>query len=189
MKDELVSELFNSYYKELCFFADNLLGSVISHEGHDVVVNVFVKISRFERDEIKNYKSFLVDLVKKECLNVLKSEKRRNIRERLSFNLSNTNDSDLFADAKLVKSEVVSRLGNLYQNMPSERRKVFDLLYFEGKSVIEVSQILKIKVDTVRVQKHRIGRDFEFFGQECYTNVSVRKDGSFKIKSRLRFNK
>lgn len=69
--------LFDDYYQALCLFAVDYLGD--DAEAADVVQECFIKYwaHRTEFDHLMKIRAFLYTVVRNNCLNILRNDRRR----------------------------------------------------------------------------------------------------------------
>lgn len=101
-------------------------------------------------------------MVLNRCRSVLKG---RYNQYKVSAIHSVENISDEYSDDLIIKAELINMLTIKIDKLPLEQRKVFDLLYLYQLTTNEISSILDISINTVRVQKMRLDREFKIFNK------------------------
>lgn len=125
-------------------------------EAEDIASFAFIKIWKRHNqfDNAKNIRSYLYQIVRNDCLKYLQQNDRRNRTQR-EIEYLNIADSSADCEADIIPAELYSDLYKSLNNLPAECRKVFKMLYIEGKSVKEIAGELKISASTVKTQKAR----------------------------------
>ena len=145
--------VFRAYYPYIVLFAQKITGSRTAAE--DIVTEAFVILS--SRVKLFNteagLKAFLYITVRNRCLNYLQKEKKEMDVRREFF--TRIQDDLLLEYEHSIKPALVDALHNAIEKLPEECRRIFKLLYFEGKKPAEIAALLQISLNTVYVQKAR----------------------------------
>jgi len=148
------NEVFNQLYPKLCFFAERLTSS--KDDAEEIVSESFVKLWKRKDgfNNMSNIKAFLYITVKNNCLDYLRSNKTKKIRQKV-FSLQ----QDLIAENNIelielieLESEFIHQVYLEIEKLPEECKKVFKLTYLEELSRNEVASLLGITSNTVRNQ-------------------------------------
>lgn len=145
---------FRELFPALCFFANRIIDN--SSEAEDIASFAFIKIwkKHHQFDNAKIIRAYLYQIVRNDCLKFLQKEKRRNrLQEEIKY--FSIVDSNINSDADIIRAEVYSDVYKSLNSLPGECRKVFKMLYIEGKSVKEIAHELKLSTSTVKTQKAR----------------------------------
>ena len=131
-------------------------------EAEDAVQEVFVKVWRnvHKIDSDRNFKAWLLEITKNTCLDILKKKK---VLPFSSFEL--VDGSNPLMD-NLISSEVspleaaetasYTRLINSAKNsLPAKYQKVLALYYEQGLNLREISETLKVPIDTIKSHHRR----------------------------------
>ena len=145
---------FRELFPSLCFFANRMVNN--KYEAEDIASAAFIKIwKRHDQfDNAKNIRSYLYQIVRNDCLKFLQQNDRRNRTQREIEYFTNV-DTSTNCEADIIRAELYSDLYKALKNLPTECRKVFKMLYLEGKSVKEIAKELKVSASTVKTQKAR----------------------------------
>jgi len=145
---------FRELFPSLCFFANRMVNN--KYEAEDIASAAFIKIwKRHDQfDNAKNIRSYLYQIVRNDCLKFLQQNDRRNRTQREIEYFTNV-DTSTNCEADIIRAELYSDLYKALKNLPTECRKVFKMLYLEGKSVKEIAKELKVSTSTVKTQKAR----------------------------------
>lgn len=146
-------KVYESHYRNLCFFAYQLLGD--REIAKDVVQDSFVAYWN-QKGTISNnekiVKSYLYSTVKFISLNNLRHKK---VTERFSMNSSDPYLEDEQITEKIMRAEVLRELYSALDMLPEGCKEVFRLGYFEGFSNSKIAEVLEISINTVKTQKQR----------------------------------
>ncbi|HVY75195.1 MAG TPA: RNA polymerase sigma-70 factor [Puia sp.] len=144
--------IFKEWYTPICHFADSILNNI--QESEDVVSECFVNLWEKRKDfnTPVDSKSFLYAIVRNRCIDIIRHRKVvRSSEQRLS---ELTPDNKTFFD-QIIISETAAQVQAALDSLPGECRKIFHLLYTEGKRSEEVARAFNISVHTVRAQRQR----------------------------------
>lgn len=131
--------------KDVYRYAYSLLKN--NEDAEDVVQDVFInciKKSDFYRGDC-NIKTWLLVLTRNQCYNVIKSRK---IRQRDSIE-----DVNLVSNINYVEDKL--NIENALKTLTTEENEIIFLREYSGFSYKEISQILEISVDNVKVRLFR----------------------------------
>lgn len=145
---------FRELFPSLCFFANRMLDNRC--EAEDIASFAFIKIWKRHNqfDNAKNIRAYLYQIVRNDCIKFLIQNERRNRTQREIEYLTIV-DTRANCEADIIRAELYSDLYKALNNLPTECRKVFKMLYLEGKSVKEIAKELKVSTSTVKTQKAR----------------------------------
>lgn len=146
-----LSYFFDRHYTSLCYFCNRLIQD--EDQAKDIVSESFVKVWEKHTDfaTAENLKAFLYIRCRNECLNYLRSLKRKTDSQQIYFDQLNLNEDKIFQE--IIQVEFLQILDEEITLLPSKCKDVFKLLYYEGKKTDEVAQQLGISVKTVRSHK------------------------------------
>ena len=147
------SALFNMFYPQLKFFAQELTGN--TSEAEDIVITSFQAFwnirERFET--LINIRAFFYITVRNRSFKYLKSRKRVvEFQEEYKNSLSDqTEEKD--AERKLIEAQLLTVIHNKLDQLPKKCREIFRLTYFEGLKAGEIATRLNISTSTVTTQR------------------------------------
>lgn len=149
-QEKTFKTFFSKYYDVLVLYATNILKNVDAAE--DVVLNCFVHIwenSLYENlsDRLDKY---MFKAVKNAALNDLRDSKRRKARHEKM--MEEMPVAEIMQEDEQAEIEILYLTINL---LPPERRRIFMMVYAEGKKYKEVADQLQISINTVRTQLTR----------------------------------
>ncbi len=138
-------EGFNAFFKENQKIAFSFAYSILLNreDAKDAVQEGFMKFYKVLNriDKNKNFKAYLLQIIKNVCFDMLNKRKQTESIESLA--LKETKDAIENIDRKKIIKEAMKILNK-------QERMVVSLLTFEGFSSIEVAEILNISDSTVR---------------------------------------
>ena len=145
---------FRELFPSLCFFANRILNNKC--EAEDIASYAFVKIwkrhSQF--DNAKNIRSYLYQIVRNDCLRFNHQQKRsKNITKEIRY--LSIGDLENNYEADIIRAELLGEIYKAIDTLPTQCRRIFKMLYIQGKSVKEISSELEISASTIRTQKSR----------------------------------
>jgi RNA polymerase sigma-70 factor (family 1) len=143
--------IYDMLYRPLYHFANRYVKDI--EQAEDIIAESFIVLwqKRTEFQTLKGITAFLYTIIRNASLNHL-----RKIRRRVASNKELTylfESRELFQSMEAIKTDLVHYSLIEGARLPSEMKKVFQLLYMEGFSAVEVADKLSLSVDTVRVQK------------------------------------
>lgn len=151
--NDFAADLFKRYYKGLCYFAWKLVGD--SELAEDLAQDAFIAyLQRKENvsEDENSIRSFLYTAVKFAAFNINRKNKvvakywtKVDFREMDEIDLEHT----------VIQSEFYSRVYQIIATLPPSCQEICKMGYIEGYSNEEISEILKLSVNTVKTQKRR----------------------------------
>lgn len=149
-QEKTFKTFFLKYYDVLVLYATNILKNVDAAE--DVVLNCFVHI--WENSLYENHSDrldkYMFKAVKNAALNDLRDSKRRKARHEKM--MEEMPVAEIMQEDEQAEIEILYLTINL---LPPERRRIFMMVYAEGKKYKEVADQLQISINTVRTQLTR----------------------------------
>jgi len=146
------SYIYDLYKKRILFFVMQLLQD--KDEAPDIVSKIFFKI--WERREsfstLSNIKAFLYISAKNACYDYLKSQKRKEIKEKdLGYYIESiagfTDEEN--AEYWMYMSELAAELSKEVESLSPRASEIIKLYFFEGLSSKQISEKLNIALSTV----------------------------------------
>lgn len=157
--------LFNEYYQALCLFAVNYLGD--DAEGADVVQECFIKYwdRHADFDQLMKIRSFLYTVVRNECLNILRNDKRR--RKSLE-GISN----ELFFRDSLIEEESYRMFYKAVNTLPPQSQRVIQLA-LDGMNNENIALEMGISENTVHMLKKIAYKKLKMMLREYYYLIFI----------------
>jgi RNA polymerase sigma-70 factor (ECF subfamily) len=155
-EEAAIQAVYQIHFKPLCFFAQRIVAD--KEDAEDIVTNIFIKMlgKRDEFENLSNVKSFLYLATKNTCLNHLRDSQRHEAaHKQIRFLNAEGDENENAIDEEMMRFEVLQAIYAEIEKLPGRRKEIFKLLFIEGLSTNQVSERLKISVQTVRTQKAR----------------------------------
>jgi RNA polymerase sigma-70 factor (family 1) len=151
--DRALAYFFKLHYKSLCYFIQKILHN--QAEAEDIAAVAFVKLweRRANFDSTQKIKSFLFVTCKNASIDYLKQLSRRTVDQQNY--LQHLEQLDVEVLNGVIESEFLNSLHQELLLLPDQCRKVFSMLYFEGKKTAEIATAMGLSVKTVRNYKAR----------------------------------
>ena len=153
-RSTLIEKVFFTFYQPLCRFALTILKD--EHQSEDVVQDIFIKLhesSNSFHNELA-LKSFLYVSVRNKCLDVLRSRSR----SPKQTDIDTASDESIIVEQELLdaasREECFRIIEAGIESLPSQSRRVMKMV-LKGCSNMEISEELKISVNTVKTIKAR----------------------------------
>jgi RNA polymerase sigma-70 factor, ECF subfamily len=151
---ELFAEIVQRYQAKLLRYALRL--SADQDKAEDIVQKAFIKtfthLNSFDTN--KKFSSWIYRITHNEAVNLLKAEnkfKSSDFTDWLIENLPSKENLEANLDQQLIKTNLDKNL----KKLTLKYRSVLTLFYLEEKKYEEISDILKIPVNTVGVRLNR----------------------------------
>lgn len=146
---------FRQVYPGLCVFAQRYVPDITIAE--DVVSESFLKV--WDKHEgftnATALRSYLYRTAYHGCLRWLEKEKRREkVEVKVKEEVEEMAEEENYL-VHIIRTETIRELYAAMNTLPKECKRVFDLLYVEGKSVREAAEELAVSISTVKAQKAR----------------------------------
>ena len=142
--------LFDEYFFALSSFAAKYLEDNEASEdlAQEVLCDLWLHRQRFEN--IISLKSYLYQIVRNRCLNVLK---HRRVEAKYFAEQSFKTESDFFLN-QILEEEVYLILKEALDTLPEQTRQIYDLSLL-GHDNQEIASLLGLTLDAVKARKKR----------------------------------
>lgn len=144
---------FRLHYKALCLYSFRITGN--QEVAEEMVQDAFIRL--WERHENFNHpivlKSFLYTVCRNGSLNWLRSQKRETLNIKQLAYISSEIEPDM--QHNMIAAETYAEIYRAINMLPPQCKKIFRMLFFEGKNFRQVAKELNLSVSTVRNQKAR----------------------------------
>ena len=164
--------LFETFYIPLVLFANRIIQN--EHSSEDIVQETL--ISFWQKKRFMNVNTgldyYLFESVKNKALDYLKSNDRRQELHQSAY-------KDYYENTILNSNEAdeYSKLYKAIELLPTERQKIFKLVYIEGYKYKEVADLLGISINTVQTQ---LSRSLQFLREKLLNTDNNSDDPSNK---------
>ena len=148
-----VKQLYDQYYRSLCYFAISLTG--IHDEAEDVVVESFLKLlsKKQDFDRLADIRSFLFTVVRNACLDYLRRNKTKNkFKEELMLAGEET---EQWVQDEEMTAKVLQLIYTEIESLPPQCRTVFKSIFFHSKTTEEIASELGLSRQNVLNQKSK----------------------------------
>ena len=150
-KEEAFKLLYDSYYQDLCLFADHLINN--SGDAHDLVQEFFIDfwVNKRYNNITGKLEPYIFQSIRYAALRY-----NRNTMKKQEFYQS-IKEEDLQEPTlpDHSESEVIEKLYAAIHRLPEERRKIFLMICVKGMTYKEVADSLHISTNTVKTQMTR----------------------------------
>lgn len=152
-EEEGFNFFFRSLYPALCFFGARMIRNKAAAE--EIASEAFIKIwqRHGQFTDAGDIKAYLYQIVRNDCLKWLEKDARASVAEGKAAYQAPVREQSPFEH--IVHSEVVNELHQAIKSLPFSCRKIFEMLFIEGKSITETAAELHLSPSTVRTQKAR----------------------------------
>lgn len=144
---------YREYYDTLCYYSFQIIKD--EQEADGIVGEAFIKL--WERssnfDNLPSIRSFLYKTTKNASLNWLRKQKNENRKTKNFAYLAEENENTI-AD-KIIEIEFHREIFATLNALPPNCRKIFEMIYLQGKNFEQISEELNLSESTVRSQKAR----------------------------------
>lgn len=144
---------FREYYAALCYFSFQILDN--RNEAEEVVGDAFIKL--WERhtnfSSIAAIRSFLYATVKNASLNRIRQQKKDNARLKSIAYMTEHSEENRFQ--AIIEAETYNEIFSAIKKLPPQCRKIFQMMFFQGKDYEQIANELGLSISTVRNQKAR----------------------------------
>jgi RNA polymerase sigma-70 factor (ECF subfamily) len=150
-REDVFTEIFREFYPATCYYAFQITNDQAA--AQDIAEGAFIKV--WKRREIFyefiTLKSYLYTIVRNDSLNWLKAESRRLGLQHAAA--AEIHQPESLAWENLIQAEVIRELYTAIEALPPQRRKIFTMLYKDGKSVKQVAKELQLSISTIKDHK------------------------------------
>lgn len=135
-------------YDKLKRFLRYLLGS--NEDAEEVVQDIFLYIleNRDKIDSSKNFRSYLYTIARHMAGKQM--ARRKNVDKYIGYHTTLSPEFAWAPDEVVMSDELALVLTIYIDNMPPQRRRVFEMSRTEGKSIKEIAEALGISPNTVK---------------------------------------
>lgn len=151
-KKEAFFILYKKFFVALCLFAQKF--SIEKEAAEDIVQEIFYKLYE-ERQIFHNIltlQSYLYSSVKNSCLNYIRDEKRRKLRESYYCDEIYNNDTTFIND--VIENEVYRELYQLLDELPPQCRVIFERV-LQGETSETIAKSMHLSIETVKTQPEK----------------------------------
>lgn len=135
-------------------FAFKMVGD--SEEARDIVQEVFIKVwnKRNEFDQLENMEAWCMRVTRNLTLDKLKSKKRR-LTDTIDNQMEVSMGDNVTPYRSTELNDAMQQIGNYISTLPEKQKQIIQLRDVEGYSYKEISDILEIDLNQVKVNLFR----------------------------------
>jgi RNA polymerase sigma-70 factor (family 1) len=143
--------IFKLYHKSFYYLARQIVKN--DEQAEDIVSDCFLKLwnRRGEFKSLDSIRAFMHVIIKNASIDYIRHLEKKSTSHQEILQQSEK-DTD-YIESKMIKTDLLQLILQEVEALPPIRRKIFKLIFLEDMTVFEISRILNISVDTVRVQK------------------------------------
>ena len=144
---------FKEHYESFCFFANRYLKDRAAVES--IVADVALKVWH-RREELKHpsaLKSYFYSSIRNACLNHIDKEKRKALKKAKYVAIIEQEEPSIIEN--IIHTETLAEVEKAVYALPLQCQRVFIKLFFEGKSLSETAEEMKLSVSTIKNQRLR----------------------------------
>ncbi len=144
---------FRTHYAALTLFAFKITGQKEAAEeiAGDAFLTAWQKRADFSHPAV--LKSFLYTAVKFGSLNWLRQQRKEGLNTRQMALISNQSEEPVLYE--MVTAEIHQQVFAAINQLPPKCRRIFQMLYIEGKDFQQIAAELQLSVSTIHNQKAR----------------------------------
>ncbi|ATP42133.1 RNA polymerase subunit sigma-70 [Solibacillus sp. R5-41] len=147
-------ELFDAYNKDVYRTCYYMLRN--KQDAEDICHDVFVTIFRQDWKDVEHTRAWIMRIAMNHCLNLLKrNQTQREKQEQIQWSHEQTTASVKSVDTILLEKTVAAEWEELLKQLPDKLMAVVTLRYIGELSMVEIAEILKIPVGTVKSRLHK----------------------------------
>lgn len=150
-EEKAFNQLYEAYYEPLVLFAHQIIGE--SSAAEDVVQDCFVDLWTSKRYKTleSGLDKYIFQAVKFTSLNYIRGNRRQKaLYDRVAQEIDTVEN--------MPEEEAVDVLGEVYKAvelLPQDRKRIFLMLFVDGKTYQEIAEALQISKNTVKTQLSR----------------------------------
>ncbi|MDO5977456.1 sigma-70 family RNA polymerase sigma factor [Flavivirga sp. MEBiC05379] len=144
-----LKEVFDTYYEALVLYANRFLS--LKDECEDIVQDIFADL--WEKDltfpDDLSLKVYLYKSTRNKCYNIIKHNK---VKDLYSANYIQLLEDDNLFLKQILEEEIVRQLNSIIEILPKRKKEIIKLS-LRGIKNKEISEIIGIKLQTVKTLK------------------------------------
>ena len=144
--------LYKKFFIALCIFAQKF--SIEKEAAEDIVQEIFYKLYEEHQTfhDILTLQSYLYTSVKNSCLNYIRNEKRRKLRESYYYDEIYNNETTFINNT--IENEVYRELYQLLDELPPQCRAIFERV-LQGETSELIAKAMHLSIETVKTQRKK----------------------------------
>lgn len=148
--------------RKMMGFATRFLGN--REDAKDLLQEVFLKLWKMKEslDQYENLEAFIIRMVKNQCIDNLRSRKTVPLYEQVEENLIDQEK----ANNEKEHNDRIERIKQQLSLLPEKQRLIMQLKDIEGYDYEEISDIMQMNINAIRVDLSRARKKI----RELYLN-------------------
>lgn len=144
---------FREYYAALAYYSCQIIH--VRADAEEIASESLMKLweRRSHFDNLSAIQAFLYTSTRHASLNYTRSRDRLNRRHLEAEYLSEKLERDVFE--RIVETETYREITGTMSVLPPQCRRIFSMLFIEGKDYQQIAEELQLSVATIRSQKAR----------------------------------
>lgn len=146
--NSLISQLKNKIFNYASYMVNNRM------DAEDITQDVFIRLwNNFDKINLTKAKSWLLKTTHNLCIDYLRKRKNlMNKSERINENTI-SNGKDILSDPEISyrRNMLKERINNSIKELPDNLKSVFVLYEIEGFKYREISKVLNVPLNSVKV--------------------------------------
>lgn len=174
-------ELIELWKNEACIYsipilyeryAHLVLGSCLKYlkqfeNAEDLTMQIFESLGeKLVKHQIEHFKSWLYQVTRNECLQVLR---KKSPHMQTEIDMLSISENDTIEEIELTEIKL-TQLEKAIEQLKPEQRKCVELFYLKDKSYQEVSEILALPIKTVKSAIQNGKRNLKIWMEENENN-------------------
>jgi len=149
------AELFDTYGARLVRRAKRVLGS--ETEADDAVQEVMLSVLEAPHllPGVESMLGWLYTLVRRRCVDIIRSDVRRKAREEAAVNMERLFDGADDPASMMEKDEVIRLVAKAVDELPKPQREIFVANAMEGRTFREIAEETGVPPGTLMARKKR----------------------------------
>lgn len=145
--------LFDSFFKPLCFFGEQILAD--RHAAEDIATESFLKLldRRADFAGMAEMRSFLFVVAKNACIDFLRKNRHSIPAGNQLGPISQWDEHSV--DREILVAKVLQIIYAEIEILPKQCKRVFRSIFIEGKTTYTIAQEMEISPQTVLNQKSK----------------------------------
>jgi RNA polymerase sigma-70 factor (ECF subfamily) len=165
--EESLVVIYKNLYRFIYSIADD---SVLTDDAMQNTLLTAYKSFEGLRDHTK-FKSWIYTIAKRETLSLIRINRREIPSEIIYEELPVENEKTSISEEILLKKELNETLVEAINLLRNEMRRVVNLRYYNGLSFEEISQVMNVNVNTIRIWHLRAKNHLEKFLKDRYSRT------------------
>ena len=172
MDNQILRQLYEEYGRELFLYLYSLCKS--REKAEDLLQETFLKAMLSLSEEHTNMRAWLYIVGRNLCYNTFRREKKEILLEKNTTEMwdrMNPTDSCELVE-QFIEEEGYRMLYQALAELKPIKREILELQYFGGLALKEISEIVNLRPENVRVLSHRAKAEVRKYMEEAGYEIS-----------------